>query len=377
MSAFLILVWVLTAAYLLLMLLFQLGWQLTPDISVSDNADLPSVSIIIPARNEAENIGDCLRAIEGQNYPKELLEVIVVDDHSEDQTAEIATAFAGVTVLHLKDLMRMEKGMVAYKKMALSAGIAHSKGTLILTTDADCVAGENWIRSMALYQRQTKAGMIAGPVVFEKKSGMLSTFQSLDFMTMQGITAAVLRFRLGSMANGANLLFTRAAFEAVKGYEGATHLASGDDYLLMNKLRQQNKDSLYYLKSRAAIVTTAPQPDLNAFFQQRVRWASKSGKYKDAGVTAMLLLVYLLNLSLLLLFSFGFWQVTAWQVLWKILLLKIVAELILLMPVAGFFKRRSLLLWFPWLQPLHILYVVSAGFFGMLGSYSWKGRKVK
>lgn len=393
----------LAAAYVALLLAYRLGWSRTPAFSleemnnisrdsfpqrrsagsdamnqpdVSSNPEdllLPSVSVIIPARNEAAHIGACLAALKRQHYPEHLLEIIVVNDASEDDTAAIAAGFEGVKILDLK----AEKGMVAYKKMALSAGIAHSKGEWIVTTDADCVAGENWLISLALFHQQTNARMIAAPVVFEEKSGLLSVFQSLDFMTMQGITGAVLRYRLGSMANGANLAFTRAAFESVKGYEGATHLASGDDYLLMNKLRITHKEGLFYLKSKAAIVTTQPQPDLTSFFNQRVRWASKSGKYKDPGVTLMLLLVYVFNLSLLAFFVSGFWQTEAWRWLWKILVIKTFAELLLLYPVADFFERKKQLWYFPFLQPLHILYVVAAGFFGMIGSYSWKGRKVR
>jgi len=368
----------LTAAYAALLLLYRLGWSRT-SVAVLAGKEIPhpSISVIIPARNEAGNIGRCLAALKQQNYPSALVEIMVVDDASEDETAAIARSFEGVQVLDLKRFLAGKTGTVAYKKMALSAGIAHSTGKLIVTTDADCTAGENWLLSIAAFQQQTGACMVAAPVVFEKKKGLLAAFQSLDFMTMQGITAAVLRFRLGSMANGANLAFERAAFDAVNGYEGITHLASGDDYLLMNKLRATYRNRLFYLKANPAVVSTQPQPDWKSFFNQRVRWASKSGKYKDAGVTLMLLLVYSFNLVLLLLFITGFWYTAAWQWLWKILLLKIAAELLLLLPVAAFFERKKLLWWFPFLQPLHIFYVVAAGFFGMLGTYSWKGRVVR
>lgn len=362
------------AGYVLLLLLCRAGWFLTAPFQAAHGAgELPSVSVIVPARNEAGNIGACLTALTKQNYPQQLLEILVVDDASEDETAAIAAAFPGVKVIRLPQ----QEGMVAYKKRALSAGIAAGSGALIVTTDADCVAGQDWLRTMACFQQQTGAHMVAAPVVFAKGKGLVSVFQSLDFMTMQGVTAAVLKFRLGSMANGANLLFTRAAFERVNGYEGATHLASGDDYLLMNKLRLTYRQGLYYLKARAAIVTTMPQPDWPSFFSQRVRWASKSGKYKDGGVTAMLLLVYFFNLMLFVFFAAGFWVAAAWQFLGAALIFKLFGELVLLLPVARFFQRGSLLWWFPLLQPLHILYIIAAGFFGMLGGYSWKGRKVR
>ncbi|MFZ9661533.1 MAG: glycosyltransferase, partial [Chitinophagaceae bacterium] len=93
----------------------------------------PFVSVIVPARNEALRISDCLQSLLDQDYPADCMEIIVVDDHSSDQTAVLATAM-GVRVIHLQDAA-FHSPTIAYKKAALTAGISNAKGEIIMTTD--------------------------------------------------------------------------------------------------------------------------------------------------------------------------------------------------------------------------------------------------
>jgi cellulose synthase/poly-beta-1,6-N-acetylglucosamine synthase-like glycosyltransferase len=179
------------------------------------------------------------------------------------------------------------------------------------------------------------------------------------------------------MSNGANLAFSKEAFEQVGGYSGIDHMASGDDYLLMMKIAAAYPDGILYLKSEDAIVTTAPQPTWRDFISQRVRWASKSGKYSDARLTAILVLVYLFNLWFVVLLLAGIAYPFCLVIAGAILVVKTAAELFFLLPVARFFRRRSWIWLFALLQPLHIAYIVVAGFLGFAGSYQWKGRRVK
>ena len=206
---------------------------------------------------------------------------------------------------------------------------------------------------------------------------MLQVFQLIDFMSMQGITAAAHRLKLGNMSNGANLAFRKTAYQQVGGYEGIEHLASGDDFLLMMKMNKLSSRSIAYLKSPHAIVTTTPQPDWGSFLQQRIRWASKSGKYNDPKLTGILLLVYLFNLSFLALVILGVYYHVFFLVAGIMLVVKIIAEYLFLLPVSRFFNNRWVLRYLAFLQPLHILYIILAGFLGFVGGYKWKGRKVK
>lgn len=369
---------VLGAAYATLMMVYLVGWLLEKSTNVAEHfVPRTKISVVIAARNEAENIGRCIDSILAQDYPAALFEVIVVDDFSEDDTAGIVAAYnaAQVRLVKLSEVLK-DRSTKAFKKAALSAGIARSSGELIVTTDADCSAGPRWLLQLAAKFEQDDAQVIIAPVTYIQDHSVAGLFQSLDFMTMQGITAAARRLGLGRMANGANFAFSREAYDAVNGYEDTTHIASGDDYLLLVKLANRYPQRIRYLKSREAIVRTAPQAGWKALLNQRIRWASKSGKYKDQRLTAILILVYLFNLSLALITISSFFYKAYLPLMISLWLIKIVAELLFLLPVAGFFNKRSELLWFPILQPLHLLYICLAGFFGYLGKYEWKGRQL-
>ena len=370
---------VMMGAYCVLILAYRIGWARARVFKGSmDFNPSVKVSVIIPARNEATCIGHCLKATLAQHYPPELLEVIVVDDHSEDGTWGVIEGFGAhkVRCLRLSDVLVPGQEIKSYKKAALAYGIAQSSGELIVTTDADCVAPKDWLRTIAARYEEGRPDMIVAPVAYKWEGRLSAIFQLLDFMGMQGITFAALALKLGNMANGANLAFSRAAYEKVGGYAGVDHLASGDDYLLMTKIAMMPGAVIAGLKSQDAIVSTSPQPGWGAFFSQRVRWASKSGKYEDKRLTGILVLVYLFNCALLAFLVAGFFQSVAWNIGAIMLGIKIVVELFFLWPVAGFYGQRRALWLFPILQPLHVLYIVSAGFLGFFGGFEWKGRKV-
>ncbi len=370
----------LTSAYVMLMLAYIKGWATQSDFVLPlIYKPHTRVSVIIPARNESQNIGACIESILGQKYPEDLFEIIVVDDHSEDYTVGVVDEYTdrNVRCIKLSDIVGPGNAINAYKKAALAAGIAHSNGELIVTTDADCVAPNAWLMHLAAMYELHNPAMIVAPVIYSAKSTPIHLFQLIDFMGMQGVTAAAHRLGLGNMSNGANLAFSRVAFMRVKGYEGTEHLASGDDYLLLMKIKKAYPNGVAYLKSPKAIITTAPQPDWASFLGQRIRWASKSGKYNDMRLTLILLLVYLFNFSLLALGIGGFFTPELWYIAGLMLTTKIVAELVFIIPVAWFFRKEWTLGYFPLLQPLHVIYIVLAGFLGFLGGYKWKGRRVK
>lgn len=371
---------ILTLGYVFLILLYRKGWNMQPVYKMKEQQE-PStfISVVIPARNEAESIGRCIDAVLAQRYPSHLLELIIVDDHSEDDTARIVQQYkeSNVRCISLADYIARGEKVNAYKKKAISVAVEQSKGDLIVTTDADCEAGENWLAMISeLYEREHPV-MIVAPVIFKVQKRLVEIFQLIDFMSMQGITAAAHALRLGNMSNGANLAFKRSAFMSVGGYEGVQHLASGDDYLLMTKINCQFPGKISYLKSSEAIVSTAPQPDWRGFMKQRVRWASKSGKYNDTRLTSILLLVYLFNLMLVSTLIAGIFDTEWLAAALACMTLKTAVEYYYLLPVSRFFDSKWVMPWFVLLQPLHVLYIVMAGFLGFFGDYEWKGRRVR
>lgn len=367
------------SGYAALILYYALAWIDIPEVAYSLNreaVDLPLVTIIIPARNEAHNIGACLQSVLAQTYPSTYLEVLVVNDHSIDETASIVRQFASVKLINLADYP-LEPGKQAYKKKAIDVAISVSTGSLIVTTDADCLVPPNWIATLVAAQIKTGAALLVMPVQYHPIVSAMDIFQALDFMTLQGITGASAHRGAHSMCNGANLAYTRKAFNAVDGFAGIDHIASGDDMLLMHKIYRWQPNGIVYLKLKEVIVQTPPAAGLGAFFQQRIRWASKADQYEDKRIFAVLLWVYLFNCWLLMIGVWSCWNVQIFKIFISCLVGKTIVELAFIIPVAQFFSARFWVLFFPLAQPFHILYTVIAGWLGKFGKYEWKGRTVE
>jgi cellulose synthase/poly-beta-1,6-N-acetylglucosamine synthase-like glycosyltransferase len=348
-------------------------WQL-PIVSLNQNVTSISVSVVIAARNEALHLPALLQSLQAQDYPAVLFEVIIIDDHSTDDTGAVFNQFK-------KDNFQMllvdTAAASSSKKKAIAFGVSQAKGDLIVITDADCVVPPGWIRSIVGCQQQHSAQFVAAPVMFAPVKGWLGVFQALDFMVLQGITAASVYARFHSMANGANLAYTQSAFHKVNGFEGIDQVASGDDMLLMYKIWKQYPDGIAYLKSREAIVQTPPMPNWKAFIQQRKRWASKTLYYDDKKVLAVATLVYFVNVWALVLLGAGFFDKAFFSFALYYILIKLLIEFPFVISVSFFYKQQKLLAWFPFFQPLHILYTVSVGVLSQMRSYEWKGRRTK
>ena len=377
LNLFIFIAVVLSLLYAVLILYYRAGWlhlqEYKPDRTFTPKT---KVSILIPARNEEANIGPLLKDIMAQYYPPDLMEVIVIDDHSSDRTAEIASSFKGVTCISLSDFTE-GKPLNAYKKKAIETAIQQSNGELIITTDADCRMCNYWLLSIVSYYETYRHQLIASPVLFTTDNSWFQTFQSIDFTAMQGITAALSATHSGTMCNGANLAYTRKAFNAVDGFKGIDDIASGDDMLLMYKIEKHYPQKTSYLKCKDSIVYTSPMPTMRTFLQQRTRWASKANKFEDKRFTTVLAIVYLFNLLFPVMLIASFFDYTFIGPFIFLWLLKTALEVSLLLPVSAFFLKKKELTYFALLQFIHIPYVLYSGLKGQTGTYEWKERQVR
>ncbi len=367
-------------AYGILFQCYGSWWNAFPDFTASSGVttkEALTISVIIPARNEAANIEACLRSICLQDYPAHLFQVIVIDDNSEDDSFAIASSVRDQGIEIICYRLPPVTNNRAPKKRAIETGIGMAKGELIVTTDADCTAAPGWLSSIAAYHQQTNHVFIAAPVKIQDGASLLSKFQSLDFLTMQGITAAAVFKRFHNMCNGANLAYNKKVFYEVDGFAGINSIASGDDMLLMRKVAEKHPRQLGYLKTEAAIVTTLPAHSWKAFIQQRIRWASKAAHYNHRGLFLVLLLVYFTNLFILSFLLLGVWHRFALALFLLLCIAKFFMELFFVKDVANFFKQQHLIPWLLLLQPLHIIYIVLSGLLGQFKTYEWKGRKLK
>jgi len=363
--------------YAILFLYYRAGWlRLNEHLLNRSYEPKTKITILIPARNEEQHIKNLIEDMLVQFYPRELMEIIVIDDHSTDQTASIASSIKGVRVISLAEITG-GKVLNAYKKKAIEEGIRQSSGELIITTDADCRMCSYWLLSVVNFYETYHHELIASPVLLSTDKSWFQTFQSIDFMTMQGITGALSFTKSGTMCNGANLAYTRNAFNAVGGFQGIDDIASGDDMLLMYKIEKRFPKRTAYLKCKDAIVYTEPMPTLKTFLQQRTRWASKANKFEDRRIKSVLIIVYLFNAMFPILLFIGFFRQTSLVAFVGLWLAKTFVELLLLLPVSKFFRKRKELLFFVLLQFIHIPYILYAGLSGQMGEYEWKGRKVR
>lgn len=373
--------------YTILIIYYRQSWlqlETFEKTGEKNHKNTTTVSVIIAARNEQKNIGLCIESILKQTYPANLFEIVVVDDHSIDSTAAIVDSFKrnNITLIKLADF-EGSKNLNSYKKKAIETGIGLAKGSLIVTTDADCIVQQAWLTTIASYFEETGSVFIAAPVTYADPSSndssfkkLFKIFQSLDFMTLQGITGASVYKKVHNMCNGANLAYEKSAFHKVNGFEGIDNIASGDDMLLMHKIEKKYPGKIGYIKSTNVIVQTQPSENLKEFINQRVRWASKADRYPDLKITTVLFLVYFLNAWIFFLSVYSFLYLKAFYLLLILFAVKIITELLFLFPVAKFLGKQKLLWWFIPSQPFHIIYTLVAGWLGKFGSYTWKERKV-
>ncbi len=403
---FLVISFLLTIFYVSIMLTYKNEWNDIEEVHVLSENPTTTVTIIIPARNEAENIGNLLQDISVQIYPTSLVEIIVIDDFSEDATFEIVTnlfrsfrtKFSNLNVYKLQDLIKEEDIKSVYKKRAIEAAVNLAKGNLIITTDADCRLQQNWIHSIVSFYEKEKCALIAAPVGYYNEQTRFQHFQALDFCGMQAITGASLSLGIFNMANGANLAYEKQAFLDVNGYQNIDEKASGDDMLLVYKIAKKFPYKVKFLKNKAAIVLTKPMLTLNDFIQQRFRWTSKSTSYQDKRITAILGLVYLFVLSIWLnalyfigksIYSIVFPTPTLMGLINFLpvffiffmlifqLVCKTITDYFFLKSASKFFNREDLMKTFFTSEILHIWYIPFVGTFGNILSYKWKGRKLK
>ncbi len=360
--------------YACLIFYYWYHWNQLPSFETREHGNNLFISVVIAARNEENNLPQLLKAITAQTHPKHLFEVIIVDDFSTDNTLKNIQPFinAFVRVIHPAS----DKNSSS-KKKAIEAGVMAAKGELIVITDADCLPGPEWLQTITNFSTGKNAVFIAAPVKFAYEASALQIFQALDFMVLQGITAASVFANFHSMCNGANLAYTKQAFLEVNGFEGIDKISSGDDMLLMYKIWKKHPQSVQYLKSKKAIVSTQPMLTWKDFFMQRRRWASKTIYYDDKRVLATLAFVYLFNLLFIVLLVASFFNPFYWWMVLGYWILKTLIEMLFVASVAKFYYEKKLLFYFPFFQPLHIFYTVGVGLLSQFGKYEWKGRRLK
>lgn len=344
------------------------SWQKIPSANTPHPQGQQSphtfVTVLIPVRNEAQNLGACLLSLHNQTYPNELFEILVIDDHSADETAKLARG----TNVRLISLPEGHYG----KKAAIREGIRQASGVLIASTDGDCILPPDWLRQGVAAYEKDRPVALCGPIDLDAGATALERFQQTDNRGMMALTAAAIRSGWFHLANGANLFYEKAAFEQVGGLEGHEQYASGDDVFLVQKLARQFPGKIKFLKENAAVVKTSPVIGWKAFWNQRLRWGAKTRHYREWRLLAMLALVFAVVWSILLGLIICFPTGLA------ALGIKAAADYWYLRRIGRWFGSRLDFWSYIPSQLWHLLYILVLGSSSWLfRNYSWKGRTLR
>ena len=279
--------------YVLMLLFLGLGIQKMAVTKRTSEPPKTAFSILIPFRNEAENLPKLILSLEQLSYPKQLFEVILVDDDSNDGYQIPATSFTLKVVSN-------HRTTASPKKDALVTGMQAAANEWIITTDADCVFPKQWLDYWDKRVQQNDAALICGPVSYTDTPGFLSRFQQVELWALQGVTLGSFGQKMPLMCNGAHMGYTQSLFDELGGFEGNTQWAGGDDVFLLHKAVAQKPEQVGYLYHTEALVCTQTMTTWKALFQQRLRWAAKAKAYQNNRARGVALLVFATNLVVIL-----------------------------------------------------------------------------
>lgn len=364
------------SAYSAQLLYFLYGFKKGKPYKPTVNTPKTTVSIIVAARNEETTITTCIHSLLAQNYPSHLIEIIVVDDDSTDTTlSQLKFLKVGNPIKLIQLNPVTEKG----KKAAIAKAINQATHELIVTTDADCEVSPYWITTLVNHYENEFQTMLLGPVAFYGEKNLFEKIQSLEFMALLGITAGAANLGKPLLCNGANLAYTKSAFIAFNGFESNTAIASGDDMLLLQKIRNKQPDSIAFVMSNSAMVKTIAQPSLKKFIAQRKRWFTKSLVTSDKQANKVAFLVFLICSLIIINTVVGLiWQSNYFlYYAFTLFSMKSLVDFMFLYSVTRFFKKTKLLVYFPLAQLFIIVFTLLMAFVSITKTYNWKGRRVR
>lgn len=364
LQVFLNIVLIFTALYLICIAAFTFGlFNLKERFHNVNKNNLIKVSVLIAARNEEKNIEKLLESLKKQSFPKELFEVIIVNDHSTDNTDEIINDF----INNNKELdVKLLKAEKTGKKHAISQALHSAINELIIVTDADCVLNDLWIESIVGFYQEEKCKMILAPVLLSPAENLFEKMQVLEHLSLIGSTAGSASIGFPVMCNGANMAYERKAALEVEKFRKDFDIPSGDDMFLLEQfVKCYGHNNVKFLLSKSAVVKTKTCKTIKDFFRQRRRWVSKTKSYTSWKVIVTALIVLFFNLSIISLLVSAFFVPALWSIYILLTLLKFFIDFPLLKNITNFMNQGSLL---KWVLPLEIIYPFYVVFTALSGT---------
>ncbi|WP_289044909.1 glycosyltransferase [uncultured Olleya sp.] len=364
--------------YLLLIVSLIIGFDAIKTETITNQNPKTAFSVIIPFRNEAQNLPHLINSILQLQYPKHLFEIILVDDDSEDASINTINNCFNLkgNIIDYK-ILKNQRLTQSPKKDAITCAIKQAKYDWIITTDADCILPKHWLTSFSYFIQQHPVKMVAGPVTYHYNKSLLHAFQALDFISLIGATIGGFGIKKPFLSNGANLAYKKDFFETLNGFNGNTNIASGDDIFLMEKALLNNPNTVTFLKNKNAIVITKPLDNLKDLIAQRVRWASKTSNYNNTFAKLVGVLVLFANAILIIGLVISLIKQINFKTVGILFTLKSCVDFILIYKTSQFLNNKNILHHFLWSCFIYPFFSVYIAFTSLFTTYKWKGRSFK
>ena len=362
---------VISALYLIIIAAFTFGlYNLKEKFYFIDIKNIVKVSVLIAARNEEKNIVKLLQSLYNQTFPKEFFEVIIVDDHSVDNTRKYIEEF----INNHKDInIKLLKAESEGKKKAISQALHNAENELIMVTDADCELNSLWIESIVGFYQDKKCKMILAPVLLSPANNLFEKMQVLEHLSLIASTAGSASIGVPVMCNGANMAYEREAALEVEKLRHDFNIESGDDMFLLEQfVKKYGHKNVKFFLEKTVIVKTKTCKTIKDFLRQRRRWVSKSKSYTNCKIILTALVVLFFNLSIVSLLLSAFFIPALWSLYILLTLLKFFIDFPILKSIANFMDQGKILVWALPLEFIYPFYVVFVALTGFILKVNWK-----
>lgn len=346
-------------------------------LTTGTNSIEHTITIIIPARNEEHNIGNCLKSLLTQNYPKDKFSIIIVDDRSTDNTASVVRKISEQTDINISLFGTDDASIIRSPKIrALTQGIQHASGEIIITTDADCIAHPHWISTINSYF-ESHVGIVTGLTVYQKNEKISPVFwgiQFLDFISYTAIAAGAIGRNKVLVCNGSNMAFRIEAFDDSGGFDTLTHINTGDDSLLAQKIVESGKWKPRFAFEESATISTQPVLTWKEVLHQRMRWVGQTAYYPAYMMFFMICtFIMFIGLTVSLPLTIIHWTVIPWIVAGG----KFAIDYLIMNRFTTLTRTDNAMQYFLPTAIIHIPFVLIATIGGYFFSFEWKEQKLK
>lgn len=325
---------------------------------------LPSVSVIVAARNEEENILECMGSLEKLVYTKEKIEVIIVNDRSTDSTGQIISDFIKDKPGFKTIIPTEGSGSLKGKANAIDNAIEIAKGEIIITTDADCTVSPSWAKTIASYYKDN-VGIVCGYTT-QKADRFFSGMQAVDFIFLLTVAAGAMNLGRPNSCIGNNMSYRKSAYNEAGGYKKIPFSVT-EDFKLLMAIYELKKYKVIFPLDAGALVTSKPCPTFKSLYSQKKRWGV-GGLDSDISGFAVMSIGVLTHTGMLLT-PFFFSSLSL-----SLVLFKIIIDYFFLYAI--FKKLKLRLKYFLTFEFYFILYVTALPFILLISrKVKWKGRE--